>query len=65
MDRASILGDAIEYLKELLQKINDLNYELESAPSSSSLTPTAGLDGDYLRYSKPKPCIDFLHRFFF
>lgn len=45
MDRASILGDAIEYLKELLQKINDLNYELESAPSSSSLTPTAGGGG--------------------
>ncbi|KAI3688631.1 hypothetical protein L2E82_46351 [Cichorium intybus] len=40
MDRASILGDAIEYLKELLQKINDLNYELESTPSTSSLTPT-------------------------
>ncbi|KAK4414078.1 Transcription factor ICE1 [Sesamum alatum] len=43
MDRASILGDAIEYLKELLQKINDLHSELESTPSSSSLslTPTA------------------------
>ncbi|KAI3717833.1 hypothetical protein L1987_69698 [Smallanthus sonchifolius] len=41
MDRASILGDAIEYLKELLQKINDLNQELEATPSSSSLTPTA------------------------
>ncbi|KAL8215855.1 hypothetical protein R6Q57_022692 [Mikania cordata] len=41
MDRASILGDAIEYLKELLQKINDLNHELEATPSSSSLTPTA------------------------
>ncbi|KAJ0751010.1 putative transcription factor bHLH family [Helianthus annuus] len=41
MDRASILGDAIEYLKELLQKINDLNLELEATPpSSSSLTPT-------------------------
>jgi hypothetical protein len=35
MDRASILGDAIEYLKELLQRINDLHNELESAPSSS------------------------------
>ncbi|KAK6275851.1 hypothetical protein POUND7_005560 [Theobroma cacao] len=40
MDRASILGDAIEYLKELLQRINDLHNELESNPPSSSLTPT-------------------------
>ncbi|PSS07625.1 Transcription factor like [Actinidia chinensis var. chinensis] len=39
MDRASILGDAIEYLKELLQKINDLHNELESTPPGSSLTP--------------------------
>ncbi|XP_072965234.1 transcription factor ICE1-like [Typha angustifolia] len=37
MDRASILGDAIEYLKELLQRINDLHNELESTPSSSSV----------------------------
>ncbi|GAB2272024.1 hypothetical protein Dimus_006847 [Dionaea muscipula] len=40
MDRASILGDAIEYLKELLQKINDLHNELESTPPTSSLTQT-------------------------
>nr|AZL19375.1 transcription factor bHLH3 [Diospyros kaki] len=40
MDRASILGDAIEYLKELLKKINDLNNELESSPPGSLLTPT-------------------------
>ncbi|CAM8984300.1 unnamed protein product [Rhodiola kirilowii] len=40
MDRASILGDAIEYLKELLQKINDLHNELESTPAGSSVTPT-------------------------
>ncbi|CAJ1937577.1 unnamed protein product [Sphenostylis stenocarpa] len=39
MDRASILGDAIEYLKELLQRIGDLHNELESAPPAvSSLT---------------------------
>ncbi|XP_074316511.1 transcription factor ICE1-like [Silene latifolia] len=38
MDRASILGDAIEYLKELLQKINDLHNELESSPPAATLT---------------------------
>ncbi|KAJ4915565.1 Transcription factor SCREAM2 [Raphanus sativus] len=36
MDRASILGDAVDYLKELLQRISDLHTELESTPSSSS-----------------------------
>ncbi|KAI9114343.1 hypothetical protein K1719_014571 [Acacia pycnantha] len=41
MDRASILGDAIEYLKELLQKINDIHNELESTPSGSSLSTPA------------------------
>ncbi|XAR58323.1 hypothetical protein NMG60_11026773 [Bertholletia excelsa] len=40
MDRASILGDAIEYLKELLQRINDLRNELEATPSASLLSPT-------------------------
>lgn len=38
MDRASILGDAVEYLKELLERINNLHNELESSPSSTSLS---------------------------
>ncbi|PQP91980.1 transcription factor ICE1-like protein [Prunus yedoensis var. nudiflora] len=41
MDRASILGDAIDYLKELLQRINDLHNELESAPPGSLLPPSS------------------------
>ncbi|XP_050916870.1 transcription factor ICE1 [Lathyrus oleraceus] len=37
MDRASILGDAVDYLKELLQRINNLHNELESTPPGSLL----------------------------
>ncbi|XP_019451364.1 PREDICTED: transcription factor ICE1-like isoform X2 [Lupinus angustifolius] len=40
MDRASILGDAIEYLKDLKQKVNVLHNELQSVPSGSSGTVT-------------------------
>ncbi|KAK0588801.1 hypothetical protein LWI29_005678 [Acer saccharum] len=40
MDRASILGDAIDYLKELLQRINDLHNELESSSTNGSLMPS-------------------------
>ncbi|KAI3962545.1 hypothetical protein MKW92_038208 [Papaver armeniacum] len=38
---ASILGDAIEYLKELLQRINDLHNELESTPPGTALPPSS------------------------
>ncbi|KAJ7976287.1 Transcription factor Inducer of CBF expression 1 [Quillaja saponaria] len=40
MDRASILGDAIDYLKELLQRINDVHNELESTPPGVLLPPS-------------------------
>ncbi|KAJ0979825.1 hypothetical protein J5N97_015299 [Dioscorea zingiberensis] len=44
IDRASIIGDAIDYLKELLQRIHDLHNELGLIPSSSSLLPTTTMN---------------------
>lgn len=33
MDRTSILGDTIDYMKELLEKIHKLRDEIESGPN--------------------------------
>ncbi|CAN4122432.1 unnamed protein product [Withania somnifera] len=37
MDRTSILGDTIDYMKELLEKINELQEEMELEPNQLSL----------------------------
>lgn len=33
MDRTSILGDTIDYMKELLEKISSLQQEIEADPT--------------------------------
>nr|WBK62444.1 bHLH family protein [Larix kaempferi] len=43
-DRTSILGDAVEYLKELLQRINGLHTELMSGSSNSKPLASTLLD---------------------
>ncbi|KAI5417360.1 hypothetical protein KIW84_042098 [Lathyrus oleraceus] len=57
MDRASILGDAVDYLKELLQRINNLHNELESTPPGSLLQPSASASFHPLTPTPPTlPC---------
>lgn len=37
MDRTSILSDTIDYMKELLQKIDNLQHQLEPGPNRLSI----------------------------
>lgn len=38
MDRTSILGDTIDYVKELLERINNLQQEIEVGSDQSNVT---------------------------
>nr|ADY68776.1 inducer of CBF expression 1 protein [Eucalyptus camaldulensis] len=40
MDRASIFGEAIDYLKEVCKRINNLHNELDSTPPGTMLPPS-------------------------
>ncbi|EPS64228.1 hypothetical protein M569_10553, partial [Genlisea aurea] len=40
MDRTSILGDTIEYMKELMQKIQELQQQTETTTSDCHLRPS-------------------------
>ena len=37
MDRTSILGDTVDYMKELLERINNLQEEIEVGSSNDEL----------------------------
>ena len=37
MDRTSILGDTIDYMKELLERIKRLQEEIDGSPEQASL----------------------------
>ncbi|KAL2510375.1 Transcription factor ICE1 [Forsythia ovata] len=43
ISKASVLADAVDYLKELLHRVKTLNDELESLTVASSLPPSTGL----------------------
>jgi len=42
MDKISILGDAVNYLMELKQRINDLQGDIESSSPRSFMPPPTG-----------------------
>lgn len=56
MDRASILGDAINYVRELERKVNDFRNDLRS--SSPTPTPTSSdfnAGSSSVNHSEPPP----------
>jgi len=56
MDRTAILGDTIDYMKELLEKINTLKQEIELDSNTASIFKDFKPDEILVRNS-PKVCV--------
>jgi len=58
MDRTAILGDTIDYMKELLEKINNLKQEIEVDSNMASIFKDVKPNEIIVRNS-PKVCVLF------
>lgn len=56
MDRTAILGDTIDYMKELLEKINSLKREIEVDPIMAGIFKEVKPNEILVRNS-PKVCV--------
>jgi hypothetical protein len=61
MDRTAILGDTIDYMKELLEKINNLQQEIELDSNMTSIVKDVKPNEILIRNS---PKVRSFHRHF-
>jgi len=59
MDRTSILGDTIDYMKELLEKINNLKQEIEVDSNTATIFKDSK-PNELLVRNSPKVYVFFL-----